>query len=142
MTVYYLIEPEVAGGWGENTKADTSVHPPVVHSLHYEFQGWLGDELLESFPCFLVSERVGQVLQAENLAGFSLEQVEISVSAQFRELQGGPLPPKFYWLKVAGRAGQADFGMSESHLLVVSEQALAVLGRFSLNNAEVAAWKC
>lgn len=142
MTAYYQIEPEVAGGWGENTVADTSVHPPVVHSLHYEFQGWLGDELLESFPCFLVSERVGHAIQAENLAGFSLEEVEISVSAQLRELQGGSLPPRFYWLKVAGRAAQADFGISESHLLVVSEEALAVLRRFSLNNADVSELKC
>ncbi|WP_085681063.1 hypothetical protein [Marinobacter salarius] len=142
MTVYYQIEPEVAGGWGENTRADTSVHPPVVHSLHYEFEGWLGDELLESFPCFLVSEQVGQALLAANLAGFSLEQVEISLSPQFLELQERPLPPRFYWLRITGHAGQADFGISESNLLVVSEQALEVLRRFSLNNAEAAEWKC
>lgn len=142
MTTYYQIEPEVAGGWGENTEADTSVHPPVVLSLHFEFQGWLGDDLLESFPCFLVSEQLGQAIRAANLDGFSLKQVEISYSAQFIELQRRPMLPKFNWLKITGGAGQADFGMSEAHLLVVSEEALAVLRQFSLNNAEVSEWKC
>ena len=54
--MYYFIEPEVAGGWGGNTIADTSVHPPKISKLHYQFDGWLGDDLLESFPCFIVSE--------------------------------------------------------------------------------------
>lgn len=36
---FFYIEPEVAGGFGERTRLDTTVHPPVVHELEYEFQG-------------------------------------------------------------------------------------------------------
>lgn len=142
MTVYYQIEPEVAGGWGESTEADTSIHPPAVHLLHYEFQGWLGDELLESFPCFLVSKRVGQALQESGLLGFSLGEVKVSVSSQFLEALGELVLPEFHRLNITGRAGQSDFGMSESHQLIVSQRALAVLRRFPLANAEASEWKC
>lgn len=141
MTAYYQIEPEVAGGWGESTEADTSTHPPTVYFLHYEFQGWLGDELLESFPCFLVTQRVGQALQEAGLVGYRLEEVKVSVSSEFLEAQGDLMLPEFHRLKITGRAGQADFGMSESLLLTVSEQALAVLRRFPLAHAEVSEWE-
>ena len=54
----YLIEPEVPGGLGDKTQGDFSKHPPVIEHLHFQFEGWLGDDLLESFPCFLVSNSV------------------------------------------------------------------------------------
>jgi hypothetical protein len=49
--MFYELAPEVAGHWGPGTVMDASEHPPIAHSLHYEFDGWL-DELLESFPCY------------------------------------------------------------------------------------------
>ena len=142
MTAYYQIEPEVAGGWGESAEADTSIHPPVVHFLHYEFQGWLGDELLESFPCFIVSRRVGRALQEAGLVGFSLGEVKVSMSSQFLETEGERVLPEFHRLEITGHAGQADFGMSETHVLVVSKWALEVLRRFPLANAEASEWTC
>ena len=51
---YVYIEPEVAGGLGDHTVMDRSVHPPIVSKLHYQMEGWLGDALLESFPVFIV----------------------------------------------------------------------------------------
>ena len=38
---YYVLEPEVAGGLGENSIVDHSVVPFQVTRLHYEFEGWL-----------------------------------------------------------------------------------------------------
>jgi hypothetical protein len=35
---FVYIEPEVAGGLGENTLLDVRTHPPVVTRLHYEFR--------------------------------------------------------------------------------------------------------
>ncbi|GGJ53754.1 hypothetical protein ALP32_02980 [Pseudomonas avellanae] len=43
---YYHIEPEVAGSLGEQTVIDTESWPPKVSRLEYQFDGWLGDELL------------------------------------------------------------------------------------------------
>jgi hypothetical protein len=53
---YFQIAPEVAGGWGRNTVMDRSIHPPHVTKLHFEFDGWLGDVLLESFPCYIITK--------------------------------------------------------------------------------------
>ncbi len=53
---FQILEPEVAGGWGANIIADTDCHPPRIEHLHYEFEGWLGDPIVESFPCFLILE--------------------------------------------------------------------------------------
>lgn len=142
MTNYYEIEAEVAGGWGQNTVADTSVHPPNVHALHYEFAGWLGDELLETFPCFIVSERLGKALEQSGLTGYILADVEVSVSEAVIGSCGGQDLPRFEWLKITGSAGNADFGLSKGYTLVVSEQALAVLRRFPISNAEVSLWSC
>jgi hypothetical protein len=141
MTTYYTLEPEVAGGWGKNIKANTSVHPPIVHALHYEFQDWLGDEIVESFPCFLVSERLSIALKDAKLNGFSLAEAEVSVSEEFKELKSASVLPKFRWLKIQGRAGEDDFGLSEDNLLVASKRALEVLRQFPLSNAEIAKWR-
>ncbi|HKB91644.1 MAG TPA: hypothetical protein VKC60_14085 [Opitutaceae bacterium] len=61
---YYYIEPEVAGSLGENTVIHREVHPPRVSKLHYRFDGWLGDVLLESFPSFIVAEDVEKKLHS------------------------------------------------------------------------------
>ena len=55
---YYVIEPEVAGGFGENCEIDWSTGKMQVNKLHYQFDGWLGDELLESTPCY-IAKRAG-----------------------------------------------------------------------------------
>ncbi|APF85630.1 hypothetical protein HI806_01945 [Ralstonia solanacearum] len=54
---YFFLEPEVAGALGENTVLDASTHPPRVEKLHFEFSGWLGDAILESFPCVIATLR-------------------------------------------------------------------------------------
>lgn len=48
---FYVLEPEVAGGWGgDGTVVDREFHPPIVSRLVYEFDGWLGDDLVTTFP--------------------------------------------------------------------------------------------
>ena len=34
---FFVLEPEIAGGWGERTIADTSVFPPAVTVLALPF---------------------------------------------------------------------------------------------------------
>ena len=81
---YFYIEPEVAGGWGKNTVFDrTPGRPTVVHKLHYEFDGWLGDELLESTPCFIVSERMAREMKKMHLTGVNFDDVEVTTSEHF-----------------------------------------------------------
>jgi hypothetical protein len=140
MERFFSLEPEVAGGWGDRTVADTSVHPPVVSQLHYEFQGWLGDELVESFPCYLVTEALGVAISQAGLSGFSLASVETTCSSEFAELQPSTKLPPFQWLKIMGAAGQSDFGLSSDHMLVVSERTLRVITH-GISNCAISEWR-
>jgi hypothetical protein len=141
--VYFYIEPEVAGGLGANTMMDRSLHPPIVTNLHYQFDGWPGDVLLESFPCFVVTECAKQKLQAAQLVGATFEEAEVTTSEQFRELYPNRQLPKFVWLRVEGKPGQDDFGTTPDGRLVVSERALEVLQSLGISQAlvtEFALW--
>jgi hypothetical protein len=137
---FTMLQPEVAGGWGPKTVVDVSVHPPRVARLHYEFDGWLGDDLLECFPCFVVSNRLARELERSNLTGFVLGDVDISTTPEFDELYPNRHLPAFSWLKIAGRAGVDDFGISAEHRLVASARAMDVLRRFTLDRADQTAY--
>jgi hypothetical protein len=68
---YFRLEPLVAGGLGPGTGLDASRHPPVVHTLVYEFEQRAPDDLVESFPVHLVlSEELAQALERTTLQGF------------------------------------------------------------------------
>lgn len=96
---YYILMPEVAAmGLGKNTIMDRTVHPPIVSYLHYDFDVWLGDDLLEAFPCFIVTEGLAETIRNANLSGVEFHQVEISTSEQFKEMYGAREIPPFVWL--------------------------------------------
>jgi hypothetical protein len=135
----WVLSPEVAGELGENTRLDSSVHPPKVSHLHHRFEGWLGDDLIEAFSCFLVSSDLARALEAERLVGFSLDEVEVSVSPEFQELYPGHTLPDFRWLKVTGENRDADFRLTPNFRLEVSSRALEVLRRFNIAHAAVEA---
>jgi hypothetical protein len=134
--MYYYVEPEVAGGFGEETVLDTTVHPPIVHSLQYVFDDWLGDQLLETFPCFIVTEAVADAIKEAGLSGCGFGLVDVKKSDVFEELNPGGVLPEFVWLKVCGVAGVSDFGLTEDHRLVISEVANKLLKSFGLENAD------
>ena len=132
---YFYVEPEVAGGLGFDTVMDRSVHPLVVSRLHYEMDGWLGDAILESFPCFIVTEDAKRQLQAIGATGANFEDVRITRSSQFRELYPNRELPTFYWLKVSGRVGEDDVGTAADGRLVVSDRVLKALQGVGVDNA-------
>ena len=86
---YYMIEPEVAGEIGENTIYDNydeiinQKKKPIISHLHYIFDGWLGDELLEVTPCFLISERLKKEIENHGFSGCRFADVEVSYSDEF-----------------------------------------------------------
>lgn len=135
---YYFIKPEVAGGWGERTQVDRCVDPPRVIKLHYEFEGWLGDVLLESFPCFIITKEVSERIQERGATGVEFDEVEVSTSHQFRELHPSLRLPSFVWLKPEGRVGMDDFGLDPNRGLIVSERVLSLLKRAAVKRAAVA----
>ncbi|WP_316674842.1 hypothetical protein [uncultured Tolumonas sp.] len=135
--MYYQLEPEVAGGWGDGTEADTTCHPPKVKKLVYEFDGWLGDSIVTSFPCYLVTEELAQSVKNAKLSGYELASCKITKSEIFNELYPNRKLPMFLWFKVVGKAGVDDFGIGANLRLVVSDAALTVLKEHSINGSEI-----
>ncbi len=137
---FYELEPEVAGGFGENTiMIDPSARPPLFSRFHYQFHGWLGDELLTTVACFIVTKSLGETLRVSGLSGFSMGEVEVTKSSEYEQrTKTTPLPP-FVWLKIEGKPAQDDFGLAADRKfrLVVSEDALKVLKKHSLNHCEI-----
>ena len=136
---YFTIEPEVAGGLGDRSEVRHVGGRLQVDRLHYEFHGWLGDSLLESTPCFIVTEDAANALLRAAATGIRFEAVEVSRSREFDELEPGCELPAFWWLVVDGQAGRDDFGMDAELVLVVSEAALSVLRQVGLRHASIQA---
>ena len=132
---FYIVEPEVAGGLGEHTLMDRTTQPPTVSKLLYNFDGWIGDVLLESFPCFIATKRAAEELKMAHSTGVEFSDVEITKSEQFRELYPQRQLPEFLWLKVSGKAGTDDFGIHSDFRLVVSERILKLFQSQGLKNA-------
>jgi hypothetical protein len=134
---YFYLEPEVAGGLGPGTVMDSSAHPPKISKLNYQFDDWLGDVLLEAFPCFIITKEGRRIIEGQRFTGICFDDVEITTSDLFQDLfPDGPLP-EFNWLKVLGHAAQDDFGISIDHRLVVSERVLKTLNKLGISNALV-----
>jgi hypothetical protein len=135
---YFLLEPEVAGELGDDTVMDASVHPPVVSRLQYVIQDWLGDELLESTPCFVVTEHLAGLIEAAGLSGHRFADADVVLGEDAEELAGESIDlPKWRWLQLTGRAEADDFGASANGSLVVSERALDVLRQGALGNCDI-----
>lgn len=132
---YFYIEPEVAGELGENTVLDSRVHPPKVDRLHYKFSGWLGDVLVESFPCVISTEEAARSLQAISASGVQYCDVQVSMSPEFLALYPDKSLPEFIWLKITGTPGLDDFGMASDLRLVASEKVIESLRALGLENA-------
>lgn len=130
----WYVSPEVAGQLGESTVMETSSHPPIVTHLHYHFDGWLGDDLLEAFPCFIITERLAEALTKSELTGWQLKDVVVSKSETFEDLYPGRELPKFRWLVVHGQQGE-DFALADKLHLEVSDRALEFLRSSRIHNA-------
>jgi hypothetical protein len=122
--MFYILEPEVAGHFGKAAIVDTSVRPPVVTTFHYELDGWLGDDLLETISCFIVTDRMRSAIERIARVGYEFGFVQATTSEQFRELYPDRQIPKFWWLKVTGKAGKDDIGLSTDNRLVVRAEVL------------------
>lgn len=117
---------------------DTTQKPPLVHHLHYEFDGWLGDSLLETFPCLIATEGLASDLRGIAATGVRFLEVEATISEELALRRPDLTLPKFVRLEVFGREGRDDLSLSDDHRLVVSERVLALLRKHGIENAIVA----
>jgi len=146
----FRLEPEVAGEIGENSIINYERGMiKEVKFLNYVFTGWLGDELLTSHPCFIVSENIVEDILKSNLKGYKFEDVEISVSDEFKEIYRDRYIPNFKRLIPLGKvvvcdekiiqSSRDDFCLEDDVELVVSYSALEMLKKYKINNCEISA---
>ncbi|MDT7535288.1 hypothetical protein OVY48_17905 [Sphingobium sp. SA2] len=135
--MFFYLEPEVAGGIGPNSELHREDGRLVVAKLNYQFDGWLGDALLETVACFIVTDAARQLIEDAALTGVSFSDVEVTRSDLFIDLYGDKALPSFWWMIVAGKPEVDDFGMASDLRLIASERALALLRSVGLAHAEV-----
>jgi len=133
----YSLEPEVAGHLGAKTKIITSEHPPQVLGLHFVFDGWLGDDLLETFPCFIVTGRLKKAIIKSRLSGYEFRNMEIGKSETFVELYPDRELPICHWLVIKGKIEGDDFFLQSDGRLGVTHAALELLNHYQLNNCDI-----
>jgi hypothetical protein len=131
----YLLSPLVPGDFGPGTELDRSVHPPVVHKLHFVFDNWLGDDLIESFPIHLATEALATMIDDAGLTGVTWAPVQVSKDPQAELFFDWKLPP-WRWLQPA-KDRDADFWVDDLARLHVSERALETLKSSNIAHAEV-----
>jgi hypothetical protein len=119
MKKFNFIEPEVIVGIGENTILDTNYNPPKVDHLDLEIEDWLGNDLMESYPCFIITESLKEGLAKSSFTGYtSIEEIEVIKAEYFEDnYQLDKEVPKFYWLKVDGVPFKDDFSISNDNSL-------------------------
>jgi hypothetical protein len=134
---YFTLSPQVVGGIGPRTVLSRVRHPPIVTCLHYEFDVWPQDDLIEGFPCFIVTPRLAAAIGAAEPTGVTFDGVEATKAGTCEDLHPHEMLPEFVWMQITGTPGVDDFGADALARLVVSERALQVLKTFSLKNCEV-----
>ena len=145
----YLLEPEVAGGHGDNTVFEDLAlgERQKVKYLHYEFSGWLGDEILETFMAFIITENLVNTIKKSTLNGYIFENMEISINDLFRELYPNTKLPGFKRLIPKGYVEAdddnyktwtgEDFCLSQKARLVVTEKALSLLKLHKMDYCDI-----
>lgn len=95
--------------------------------MHFIFDGWLGDQLVESFPCYLITPGLAELLAAAGVTGFELAEAEIETSEQFRELYPERVLPPFKWLQIVGTPAKSDIYLTSDNRLAGSQKTLDVV---------------
>jgi hypothetical protein len=132
----YVLEPLVAGALGEGTELDASTHPPRVRKLEYVLDFPTEEDLIESFPVFLVSDKLAAALTAANLNGFRLDHAEVRTSDQYGLWRGNVPHKRYRWLR-PDLSGSADCWVDEQHRLCVSDRMYAVISSHRIDRCDV-----
>ena len=132
----YQLRPEVPGQLGPKTIMKNRQSSPSVEYLHFIFDGWLGDDLVECFPVYLISNALADNIKKTNLTGFMIKEAEIGYSDLFKQLYPNRKMPTFFWLCIIGNPVD-DFWINSNKYLVVSQRALEFLHKFKIKNTEI-----
>jgi hypothetical protein len=134
---FYIVRPEVPGGLGEDTEMDHSGDRVRVTHLDYEFEGWLGDELITAHPAFAATATLADAFVAAGLTGFRTRGMQVTRSEDFEESFPGRELPPFTELVIDGTVGVDDLAINDDSDLVLSQRALDILNTTNPVDTEV-----
>ena len=141
---YYLLKPEVAGELGEGSElVYEGGSLKEVTFLEYNFMGWLGDELLTTHPCFIVTESLQNDIMLYDLTGVTFRDIAMTFSDEFYELYGDKKLPRFVQIicntSYEDNADnlQYDFYYNKYKRMIVSEKALNVLKQHRMDMCNI-----
>jgi hypothetical protein len=136
---YLIVQPEVISGIGENTTGNNLGSQDQITNLHIEMEDWLGDDLMECFPCYIVTENFKKIFSEKKNSGYIFDDLEITFGEYFEDnFQLEVDLPKFYWLKITGIKNDSDVFIDEKLKLNVSNQFLDILKKeVSIKHLEI-----
>lgn len=144
---YYKLEPEVAGGIGKESQIIYTEEGRIkeITFLDYEFDGWLGDELLTTTPTFIVSEQLTNDIIERKLTGCIFQDMKVSVSDDFLEFHHKEELPNFKRLVPVNNINSfdeldnslQDFYAYKLRELIVSEKALSIIKEHSISHCDI-----
>ena len=128
----FALEPQVAGEFGPATVFDHRQHPPTVTDVEYVLDHPDTDDLIESFPVYLVSDRLTARLL--DFPGLGFEAVVVRPGDNYLELFGDA-PHKPYVRLLLD--GSPDAWLGEDLVLCVSDRLMEVLRESDLRRGDV-----
>lgn len=134
MTLPYRLDPQVAGELGDETVLDSSTHPPLVSQVDYVLDQPDADDLIQSFPIFLISTGLGSRLQDAGLTGFALAGALVRPSENYLAIYGAVPHPQYMWFQVIRADIEADCWLDESLQLCVSDRMMRHLEAADLSD--------
>ena len=94
------------------------------------------DDLIQSFPVYLVTEDMAARLLGAGLSGFEIDEVEVRPSPEYTAAYGRAPHAKYKWLRLDG-AESADCWLDETYLLCVSQRMMEVLEAGRLSGCDI-----
>lgn len=129
--MFYNLVAECYGVFGRKVLygGELTDRPANIYRMDFEFHNWPEDELVELNCNYLITDGLTEALKAlePRATGVVFDSATTSTTFEFRQANPNKVLPEYKWMKVIGKAGTDDFGMSKDHVLVVSERALMAM---------------
>lgn len=132
--MHYSLEPEVPGELLPGTNIDNTCRPPLISSLAVIFEGWLGDDLLEIYPCFFVTDRLRRALEHHRVPGCQFESFSLQLGDGFPLSASGT---QFWRLWPIADNQVSGISLGDRGQLLASEGAVKVLTQWGLKYCDI-----
>jgi len=141
---YMSLEAMVPGWIGEQSVSEIVDNREIFQKVHYVFDDYPSDCIVERCGVYLVTQELRKALEDIETSGCEFDDATVTESDAYAEhtshLTNNSLP-RFYWLKIIGKAGKDDIGRAEPGLsIVVSERVFNELRKFGLNDCIIYDW--